>query len=209
MPALPAVPQVVLVTLKGNQGGVNFNNVLHLQYTGGAPTVADLTTVGTAVGNAWNTNFTPLMNTSWSLNSIVLADLTNQAAAQSTVTVAYAGTRAGTAMPNATAAVVSWQINVRYRGGHPRSYFPFGVIADVTSSRLWAGAFVTALNNAATSFRTSLNAITASGTSYKMVIVSYYHDRTLRPVPQVYTVQGNLVHGRVDTQRRRLGKETP
>lgn len=209
MPALPPVPSVVLVRLKGAFGTQPWNVILHLQYSGAAPAVADLTSVGNSIVTAYTTNYAPLAATGVSLTGIDLADLTNPAASAASISANVPGTRTGTVMPASVACCVSWVINVRYRGGHPRSYWPFGVIADTNTIRTWAPAFVTAVNNASTAFRTALNAISVSGATYKMVAVSYVHDRAPRPNPLPFTVQSNVVHGRIDTQRRRLGKETP
>lgn len=204
------VPGVVVVVLKGTVGTQPWANVLHLQYTGAAPTVADLQSVGAAVSTAWQTNFTPLQHTSTGLSSIDLADLTNPAAAAATVTASIPGTRTGAANANSVTCVVSWKINIRYRGGHPRTYLAIGANADIQAGgRLWATAFVTSVNNAANGFRTALNAIAVSGTTYKMCAVSLVFNNAPRTQGVPYTIQSNAVHGRVDTQRRRLGKETP
>jgi hypothetical protein len=213
---LPDAAQIVLATMKGTHNDWGWQNKLYLQYTGTAPAVADLQSVGTSIGNAWNTNIAPMCHANVTMAAVDLVDLTNRAASIASVTgLAHPGTRAGTDPPNSVAAVVSWKINHRYRGGHGRTYFPAGVQADYTNGRLWTTAFTTAMNNAATAFRTALNAITVSGQTYRLVIMNFItHDPVTKvqhyvipPVP--YTVQGNVVHGRVDTQRRRLGKETP
>lgn len=209
MAPLPSVAQVVKVLIKGTIQGQQWANVHYLQYTGAAPTVADLNTVGAAIAAAWNTNIAPLCGSGVILTGIDLADLTSAFASTSSVTVSNAGTRAGTALVNSAAMVASWKINMRYRGGHPRSYIPAGMLADTTSGRLWATAFVTAANSALAAYRTALNAITASGTTYKMVCVRYHINKVLQATPVVVTINSATVHGRIDTQRHRLGKETP
>lgn len=209
MPPLPPAAQIVLVRIKGVFGTQPWNVIQHLQYTGPAPTVADLQTVATSVNSAFNTNYASLMPVGVSVTGIDLADLTNPAAAAASVSTTVTGTRAGTIMPASTCIVVSWIINVRYRGGHPRSYYPFGVAADTQSVRAWTTAFVTSVNNASTAYRTALNAISVSGTTYKMAVVSYVHNNAPRPTPVPFTVQSNVTHARIDTQRRRLGKEIP
>lgn len=209
MPALPAVPSVVRVRIKGTISGVAWNNIHYLQYAGAAPTVADLNTVGGNIVTAWQTQLAPLAGAHVLQTGIELADLTNAGAAQVSGASAGAGTRAGTALTNASCAVISWPINLRYRGGHPRTYFPGGMQADVTGNRLWTQAFVTALQAGAAGFRTALNAIAVSGTTYKLVAVSYYTNHALRPTPLPVTINIPVVHGRVDSQRHRLGRETP
>lgn len=213
---LPDAAQIIQYVMSGTKNGYLFANVGYLQYAGTAPAVSDLNAIGTAIGNAWGTNYGPLCGASVTMNSVSLVDLTSRGAAISSVTgLAKVGSRAGTDVPNNVAAVISWKINRRYRGGHPRTYLPAGMQADITTGRLWTTAFQTAVTAAAGAFRTALNGTTYSGATMKMVSMGFFtHDPTThRPVyiipPVPYTIQSGLAHGRVDTQRRRLGKETP
>lgn len=213
---LPDMAQIVQYSIKGSHNSIAWANTGYLQYTGIAPAVADLQAMGTAIGNAWNTNFAPLCHAQVTMDAVRLADMTNRASAIAQVSgMAHAGTRVGTDDANSICCVVSWQINRRYKGGHPRWYVPAGVVADYTLGKTWTTTFTTAMNNAATAMRTAMNAIAVSGVTYKMVAMQIFHKDpiTLKQVyvvpPVPYTIQGNVIHGRVDTQRRRLGKETP
>lgn len=212
MPALPAVARVVRVQVRGLiRGARPWQNGFHLQYTGTAPGVSDLNTLAASIGTAYVTNFGPVIYTGNSVESVVLADLTSPLAASGESGFAGGGARTGTSLTAQVACVVSWDINVRYRGGHPRTYHPAGVIADAPSAVTWNGSFVTEMLAAATAFRTAMNALTTIGATYTMVTVSYFNPGNqpgvIRPVPAVYTVQGARVRSRIDTQRRRLGKE--
>ena len=210
MPQLPAATNCVIAVLSGNIGNGTWSNVFHMQYTGTAPQVADLTTIGGGLVTAWTTNIAPLVPTTTSLTGWVLADLTNQTAAQTRASItAVPGTRTGTANPNNCALVSSWQVNLRYRGGHPRTYWPAGVQADVTSGSQWSATFRTAALSGIGAFRTAVNALTHGTTTYKLIMLSYYSNKVLRPQPLALLVNGVAIHGRVDTQRHRLGKETP
>lgn len=214
---LPDVPQVIQFAMLGTHNSYPWVNVGYLQYVGIAPAVADLNAIGTSIGNAWNTNVAPLCHANVTMSAVNLVDLTNRGAAISAVTgLAHPGTRAGSDNPNQVATVISWKINRRYRGGHPRSYWPAGVQADITVGRTWTTTFQTAATNGANAFRTALNAITYGSSTLRMVSVNFYtHNPTtgkpiyVTPVPPPFTIQSALCHGRVDTQRRRLGKETP
>lgn len=213
---LPDADHIIQAKSSGTHNGYLWVNIQYLQYTGALCTVADLQAVGNAVGNAWNTNFAPLCHANVTMNQVDLLDLSNRGAATATVTaLAHPGTRAGTDVSNSVALVVTWKINHRYRGGHPRTYLPAGVTADITSGRLWAGAFQTTATTNANAYLTAINAISTGGKTFKMVGMNFYsHDpSTHAPVyvipPVPYTIGSAVVHGRVDTQRRRLGKETP
>jgi len=210
MPPRPNVANVVEAKLNGTIGNGKWTNVLHMQYTGTAPQVADLQTVATALGTAWATDIAPLCATTVALATIDLADLTAPTASTLRgISSAQPGTRTGTQNPNSAAMVGSWQYNLRYRGGHGRTYWPAGVQADITSGSQWSGAFKTTALANLRAFRTAVNAITHGSTTYKLVAVSYKTNNTPRPTPLVLTINDVAVHGRVDTMRARLGKETP
>jgi len=207
MPPLPDAAAIVRVRVVGSVSGTTFNNVFHLQYSGAAPSVANLNALCTSVLTAWQTNFKSLCPSSVVLASADAQDLTNAAAATGLATDTTAGTRAGTAMPNSVAACITWKINNRYRGGHPRTYLPAGVIADITGGNRWADAFVTSAQTAAAAFLTAMNAISVGGATYKMVCLSYTRNKVALVPPVPYTIQSSLVDHRPDTQRRRLGRD--
>jgi len=207
MPPLPDAAGIVRVRVVGTVNGSPFNNLFHLQYTGTAPSVANLNSVCTSVLTAWQTNFKSLCPSTVVLASADAQDLTNASAASGLATDTTAGTRAGTPMPNSIAACITWKINNRYRGGHPRTYLPAGVIADVTGGNRWTYAFVTAADSAAAAFLVALNAISVGGSTYKAVCLSYRRAKLPLDVPVPYTIVGSLVDHRPDTQRRRLGSD--
>lgn len=209
MPPLPPAQNIVRIRLKGGNQATVWNNVLYLQYVPPAPAVADLTTLMNGIATAWLTNFAPLCNVSTALTGIDAADLTSSLASTGSISTSQVGTRAGQAMPASVACVASWLINRRYRGGHPRSYFPFGIITDTQNGRQWTPAFVTAALAGVRGFRTALNALTTGTTSYKLVCLSYVSNKVQLGTPVPYTINDAAIHGRVDTQRHRLGKETP
>jgi hypothetical protein len=107
------------------------------------------------------------------------------------------------------ALCISWSISDRYRGGHPRTYLPGIDGTFVTGGRLLTTAGHTAYLNAAAGFLTNMNAMTAGGSSWQMCCVRYFSQHQLLANPLVRTITGQSVHGRIDTQRRRLGKEVP
>lgn len=209
MAPLPPAPQIVQVNVNGIINTIPWANVFHLQYSGTAPQVADLNALCSSVLGSYATNFMPLVNSGVALANALASDLTNANAAQGTATNTTAGTRAGTALSNAQACCITWKVNSRWRGGHPRTYIPATVASDIVNGRTFQDAYVTAVNNAATAFRTALNAISISGATYKMVCLR----RTINKVPQnpavPLTITANLVDHRIDSQRDRMGKDLP
>lgn len=207
MPALPNAIAIIRAAVTGTVNGAPFQNVFHVQYTGAAPSVANLGAFCSALGGAWDDNFSPLCPTTVELTGVDAQDLTTPLAASAVAVTPATATRAGTAMPNNVAACITWHINVRYRGGHPRTYLPAGVIADVLGGNRWTDAFVNDANTAADGFLTDVNAITTGGITYKLVCLSYTRDKVALAVPVPYTIQSGLVDHRPDTQRRRLGRD--
>lgn len=214
MPDLPNVPNVLRVRLIGTVQSNPWNVVHYAKYAGTPPTDAELQTVGTAVGTAWSNSLGVLAATTTALKQIEVEDLSAKDAGVGIATVNHPGTRPGGALPNNVACVASYKIHVRYRGGHPRSYWPIGVTADVEQGRLWSAAFLALAANAASAYVGNINAIALGGGNLTMCAVSFYGgappvggESVLRTDPLVFTVQSVQVHQRVDTMRSRLGKE--
>src|SRR5262245_23053982 len=179
---------------------------MFLQYTGNAPIAGDLNSISVQAGNAWNASFAGLVNTSAALTEVICQDLASDMGQQGNAVVNHVGTRAGALIPVNVACVLSWHIARRYRGGHPRSYAPFGVGADVSAGHLWNTGAQQAFQSGANAFLTAMNAITIGGSSYFLINVSYHTAHALRPVPTRDPILSVSVDDRIDTQRRRLGK---
>lgn len=209
MAKLPPAPSCVFVRVVGTESTSHrpWNNIFHLQYAGTVPTATTLNTAATQILAAYGAQFMPLMVNVYSLTEVQLADLTSDTAAIGSATGSTAGSVAGVALSINATAVVSWTIARRYRGGHPRSYIPGQQNSDIAAVNTWTGTYTTALNNAATAFRAALNGLSVSGTSFTMVAVSYYDAKVLRPQGVPFPIIANAVHPRVDSQRRRLGRE--
>lgn len=215
MPALPDVPGVSRLILNGLMNGQPWAAVQYAQTPGAALTQAQVDALATGVSTAWNNAMAQGHSTAVTLTQVTAQDLTSKTGAIGVSTVTHPGTRAGTPGANNIAAVASWKIAVRYRGGHPRTYWPAGVQGDVTAGRLWSGTFKTLMESAIAGYVTNINAISLSGSSVTFCAVSFYHGKDattgkpiVRDVPLVYPVISSVFHTRVDTMRRRLGKET-
>lgn len=151
------------------------------------------------------------VHTSWSLQNVTAKDA-GGTSAQATSTVApVAGLASGNALPPQVSMVISWQIAAAYRGGKPRTYMP-GVpdVALTTSggSGITAG-FASTLEGNATAFMNAINTGTVTGGgSFTLGTVSYYRAHALRPTPIFEQYMNASVHERLDSQRRRSGKES-
>jgi hypothetical protein len=208
MPRLPDTPRTVLVRTIGSRNGTAWNNTYHLQYSGAPPTDAELDIVCTGIVNAWGLAFALLCPTDVTLTTVQAADIASATGASHELATLAPGTRVGTGMTNQVACVISWKINLRYRGGHPRTYLPAGVATDVLTQRLWENTFIDAATASAATWHSNLNGIVAGLNSFTFVAVSYFTNGALRATPLVLPITSEVVHNRIDTQRRRLGKET-
>jgi hypothetical protein len=215
MPALPPVPNVLQVATLTSDAVTRF----FIQYAGSAPSAAQLITWNGSVQSAWTTNIVPLYDPSYHLTQIQTIDLTSPTSAVALTTMNVAGTRTGGQLPQELAAVTSYKISRRFRGGHSRGYWLMGTKTDVGGSEQWAGAFVTAVNSGVAAFFTALFAAGWSGAgALTHVAVSRYKGftvvtdpvtgrarniPTVRATPVVDAVTGVVCQPFYGTQRRR------
>lgn len=208
---LPDVAATVKIRLLGTVGGGKWANVLHARYAGGTIDNAACAALALVVRNAWAANIAPLVPNTVLLNTVEVTDISTRTGAQGSDTTGSIGTRAGTPLPANVACCVSWKIGTRYRGGHPRTYFPGPTTADCVTQTTWLAAYVTAMNNAAAAIRTAINGAASGGATWAMCAVSYYHKvagaEAYKVPPDSWLVTGTAVHTRIDTMRRRLGHE--
>lgn len=208
MTALPLAPNCLRIRILGKNASGNLAHIMHAQYSGGTPSVADVTAYANAFRSNWNTQFAPMVGNAVVYTGFEVADLGSLTGAVFTNTNQVTGTRAVTTYaPISACCVISWKIGLRFRGGHCRTYLPLSSAADYTAGVTINGAFVSSLTTAANSFLTSMNAVTSGTLSFALAMVSYWHANTLRPTGVPYLITAANVHGRIDTQRRRLGKE--
>lgn len=221
MPALQPVPGIARVVVNGLFATVPVVNVMHfgLSTGGGGPLAQGVVDViATGFRAAYVTRFIPLMNSSFTLNDITATDLTNNLGLVGTATGSTAGTLGGTALPANVAMTVSWKTGRHYRGGHGRTYFPALVTTSVSTPNTWQGATVTAWQSAAASFRTDVNSIAGLPANFVLVLLHRWktvvdgagnkvREELVPPTFEPITSAG--VDTRIDSQRRRLGKDRP
>lgn len=214
MAPLPPIQNVLRIRLTGVMATNNWASIQYARFQGAPPTAADLGTVAASLRTAWQNAIAQLCFTDRSLRVIEVIDLSSDTSASAVNTGNTLGTRAGSPLPNNVAMVASYKIARRYRGGHPRTYWPAGVIADVTSGNLWTQTFLTLANTGAPAWVGNVNAIVLGGSPLQHGVVSYFERDPANPghskprtSPLFFSTQSVVVHTRVDTMRRRLGKE--
>ena len=209
MVALPFAPQGVKIRFLGTSQGLPFVNVFHAQHSAGSVTANDLQTFANSIRTAANTNLVTAYYTLTSINTIEVTDISSPTGAVATNTLGVVGTRpAGGSPPASVAYAVSWGIALHYRGGHPRNYIPLCNSADITGGRLLTSTLQNTVSAQWAAYLTAFNAITSGTVSLTMGMFQYHAHHAVVNPPQFFAYTGVRVHGRVDSQRRRLGKET-
>lgn len=219
MPALPPVPQVLKFNFHWTVDGDPLaQTIMYYHYTGGPPNAANCAAMGAQAVADGASQLASVCHTTVGMNKCVVTDLSSPTSAQGEGGSPWLGTEAGSLLPPGAAAVASYLIARRYRGGKPRNYFPFGVSGDLDSTGLWSGAAITAFETALDNFLGTMLASGIGCTLDRHVNVSYFHGftvvtspttgrarnvPTLRPSPLVDTITGSTIPQFVGSQRRR------
>jgi hypothetical protein len=209
---LPDVAGVCKIRLIGQTAaGTPWVNVLHAKTTGSL-TTATLNGVAAAIRPFWTGDLAPVMTTNTTLATVEVTDLSSRTGNQGLDQVGGAGASATTPYPANVAVALTLKIANRYRGGHPRMYLP-GVPGNASSNgRTLNSTNQNAYTNAGRAFLTHINSLTIGSTTWALAAVSYYHKvggiEAYKVPPDVYVITDIICHGRLDSMRRRLGKET-
>lgn len=207
MAPLPPVPNVVRIGFSGTINASPFMVTLHGQYTGASPDTTSLNSACSSWATGWDNAFSVLYPTGTALRTVEAWDLTSAGGAYGSANVNLAGDLVGGGLANSSSLCISWKVNYRWRGGHPRSYLPPPTSAETQNGKDWSTAFQATAQTQARGFLSAFNAGSHGGLPYKLVAVRYISNGVPLAVPQVLQVADALVHSRMDSQRRRLGKE--
>jgi hypothetical protein len=221
MPALPNVPNVARIQLHHTLGtDSNVVNSLHCRFSG-TTSESSLNEWALAVNTAWVAHLAPELSPNLILNSVEITDLTSTSSATGSDIQNSPGTAATGSVPAQVAMIISYQINRRYRGGHPRQYLaglPTGALQDEDH---WLTSVINAWEAAYTLFATSVAAFSGSGTTASQIVsLSYVAGHTweqdqrgnwhkiptYRSSPLIDVVNGYIAQPIVGTQRRRAQK---
>jgi hypothetical protein len=216
MPPLPAVPGVLKLVLSSSRSDSDVENILHIGYTGSPPSAANISTYLTSyVAPASETLFNAEGSTDLTGTTIEGIDLSSDTGASASVDFSSTGTRTGDFAPSSACVVTSWTIGRRYRGGHPRTYWPFGTAGtyESGSSKLWDTGFISAVETALGVWEGVITDVTVGATVFNTLVNVSYVDKNLNPdppyrrtTPVVDVITGLVVKQRICSQRRRLGK---
>jgi hypothetical protein len=185
-------------------------NVMHIQWQDKVNhPLVDLGTLLTHWQTLWPNAVQTTMHPSWSMTSITATSLGGDGLTTSIATAAP-GSASGTALPPQCAMCFSWKSGIVARGGRGRTYLPgltsAGLINAAGSEFL--ATYCSAVKGQLETFLSTLDALTIGGASPILVIPSYYHNCQLRTPPLITQVNDVVVHNRLDSQRKRSGKES-
>lgn len=207
MPPLPPV-QAVRVSFEGSYATSHWANVMHVLYTGGAPSGGTMIAFATSMYGYYAARFLPLLDQNVVLQSCLAIDLSSSSGHGGIASGSSTGALTGTPMLASAAYGISWHVDRRYRGGHSRTYLigcEESAIATGTLSRITTSQ-INALTTAAGNFIADV-VTNADLTGPGLCVVSYRSGNAARVTPITELITSARVHPRFDTQRRRLGKE--
>jgi hypothetical protein len=164
MPAPPAYPNVLRITLRYGLLDALGSCRFYFTYTGGPPTNTNCDAIAAGVAASFGTDLASLLSSDSALNAVEIADLTSSSSGVGSYNTPVAGTRSGQPPQNDAAVLFNSIIQRRYRGGRPRMYQPFGVDADLESDRVtWDSTLVGECNTGWGNFKVALAALTGIG----------------------------------------------
>lgn len=221
MTPLPAVPGVVKIVF-GFDVGLDVEAIVrnYWTYTGPAPDTTALSAMASGMRGGIGDVMVSLMDPDTTFTNITILDLSSDLGAEGVGTGTTVGTRAGGKLGAGSAVLANYTIGRRYRGGHPRSYWPWGTSTDLDTRGIWSSDALGAFGPGANEIVGDVNGASSGGTTLgTQVSVSYYtgvaaapsptnpHRYVNRPVlraaPLVDAVSAPVINPKVASQRRR------
>lgn len=221
---LPITPSAVLgVTLHFDlNGDANVRSKLYFAYTGSPPANADCNTIASAAATAVGAHLAALYSNTINMFEVDVVDLATVNGGVGEWTGAEDGSLTGGVLPVENCLLMNHKISRKYRGGKPRSYFPWGDETKLNSDgRTWASAFLSTVNTDYAAFITAMAIIVGGSTDVAgPVNVSYYQGYNpptivnnraknhpkLRATPVVDPITASTANIVVAAQRRRIGR---
>lgn len=205
---LPDVPQMHKVIIKGLTQGAPFVNTFFAKSAAASFDQTAMDVIAAGMSAAYWQSFGPVLLTTTTHVQCQVIQLSSRTQPFGISTAAHAGAKvvAGP-LPLNVACCVSHSISDRYRGGHPRMYLPAANGTDVQNGKTWVSGSLSAYQSAADAFLAAVNGLTAGATSWELYAVRYYSNHQLLATPLTRKVNKEVVHSRIDSMRRRTGKE--
>jgi hypothetical protein len=166
---LNPVPQTLKVVLEGfvdtSAADTVWENVLHFQYGGTAPSNAACATIAANIATAWDAHVASLCPSPTTLQFVTVTDLTSPTAGEGEAGALHAGTRGDDSIPANAAVLVNYPSELRYKGGHPRTYLYVLGNADLQGATNWSTAATAEVQSHWQAFLTACLAAGTGGTT--------------------------------------------
>lgn len=214
------VPGVAQTVLSGMVGSNPWAVVHHWKPSGStAPwTQADLSLLVATIQTAWNSNLKAQAGNNVDIRQVTGVDLTNATGVGAINTFSPSpGTNASPVEPSSMAVVVQNRIASRYRGGHPRTFWPIWTITQMANEHQWNATILPGMNTNMANFYDAVFAASYSfgAGSLQHVIVRYTYlihndtvknkiTRTRNGLFGVFPVLTWVTQQQVGSQRKRL-----
>lgn len=220
MPPLPNVPNVLRSDIQWEVGtDAQVTTKLFWRYSGSSPTNTDAIALAADIYNAMSA-IHAFWTPATSLTGVKVTDLSSNVGGVGEFAQVTVGTLSGATLPASTAVLTNWQISRRYRGGKPRSYWPWFGAGDVNTRQTWMATSVTGVDSHLATFMAAvIGSVSGATTITQHVSVSYYESFTvvvnpitgrsknvakLRAVPLVDQIQSYATSLSIASQRRRV-----
>lgn len=210
MPALAPVTGVARCVVSATANGVNIVNVFHVANdfpTRRSYSQSAINSLASSFASLFTTHIQPNISSNWANAQVTCTDLTSSLGVVAVQAITGAGGNAGTAAPQQACACISWKIARHYRGGHPRTYVGPLTNTQISNPTSLTAALVTALGTGANALRTGIAALTIETYPQSLVCVHRVINGVTEIDPEVDVITGASVDTRIDTMRRRLGKD--
>jgi hypothetical protein len=190
-----------------------------MKYTGGPPSNADCAALAASIIASWGAHLIGFHTTDRMLDSVSVTDLTSSTAGEATTAAGTAGTEGGGKLPADVCLLEQLEVGRRFRGGHPRKYWPMGSDTNLADAQKWDATWLGTVLVALDAFYAAFAGSTfGSTTLVGGVNVSYYSGftvhtgttgrarniSTVRLAPVLDTVLARNVAQGIASQRKRL-----
>jgi len=221
MPPLPSPGDVLRIRFQYTLAAdIDLLNTVHFAWSGVTPVGSTCTTLAHDAAVKWNSELMLTMNQDVNLKQTTVEDLSSSTGAVGVDnTASLNGAETGVSLSAGVAAVLSFKIGRRYRGGHPRIYLPGLDTSFLFNETQFTGSFIGAVEAEWAAFAAYMSGLTVAGTVVGAAVnVSYFQGFTsfqnpithrwrnvpnVRVTPQVDTLTGYAVNPRPASQRRR------
>lgn len=175
----------------------------------GSPAGTDLADLATDMYGAFETNLLPICGAHFTLHQCLLKYWDGANVIDAGVAAIFPGGVSGDQLSAQACCVISWLGGGSYRGGHPRTYIPSMVQANLIDAAHFTDAYLNDVTDAGNAFITDVNGITAGGiTGVALGVIHEFSGGSPLSPSTFNQYTGARVQPRVCTQRHRLGRET-